>query len=138
MKGKTEKNREKPAYRMLEDVQDGLNSYFAATLNVVYKTICRYLGLPEVFEDVLKARKEDEDEPLILNERVIFSPETGEPLKKRDWNRLIEAIETYLKRKLKEEDKRLVMRNTAVAKIIARRNGYKKCPRKNEGERTRP
>lgn len=80
LKGKTEKNREKPAYRMLEDVQ-------------------------------------------------------GEPLKKRDWNRLIEAIETYLKRKLKEEDKRLVMRNTAVAKIIARRNGYKKCPRKNEGER---
>ena len=138
LKGKAEKNREKPAYRMLEDVQDGLNSYFAATLNVVYKTICRYLGLPEVFENVLKARKEDEDEPLILNGRVIFSPETGEPLKKRDWNRLIEAIETYLKRKLKEEDKRLVMRNTAVAKTIARRNGYKKCPRKNEGERTRP
>ena len=40
----------------------------------------------------------------------------------------------YLKRKLKEEDKRLVMRNTAVAKIIARRNGYKKCPRKNEAK----
>ena len=84
---------------------------------------------------MLKAR-DNEDEPLILNGRVIFSPETGEPLKKRDWNRLIEAIEMYLKRKLKEEDKRLVMRNTAVAKIIARRNGYKKCPRKNEGERT--
>ena len=78
LKGKTEKNREKPAYRMLEDVQNGLNSHFAATLNVVYKTICRYLGLPEVFENVLKARKEDEDEPLILNGRVIFSPETGE------------------------------------------------------------
>lgn len=132
LKGKTEKNREKPAYRMLEDVQDGLNSHFA--VNVVYKTICRYLGLPEVFENVLKARKEDEDEPLILNGRVIFSPETGEPLKKRDWNRLIEAIETYLKRKLKEEDKRLVMRNTAVAKIIARRNGYKKCPRKTRAK----
>ena len=134
MKGKTEKNREKPAYRMLEDVQDGLNSHFAATLNVVYKTICRYLGLPEVFENVLKARKEDEDEPLILNGRVIFSLETGDPLKKRDWNRLIEAIETYLKRKLKEEDKRLVMRNTAVAKIIARRNGYKKCPQKTRAK----
>lgn len=108
---------------MLEDVQDGLCRHFTMTLNVIYKTLCRYLGLPEVSETMLKAR-DNEDEPLILNGRVIFSPETGEPLKKRDWNRLIEAIETYLKRKLKEEDKRLVMRNTAVAKIIARRNGY--------------
>lgn len=137
LKGKAEKEGERPAYKMLEDVQDGLCRHFTMTLNVIYKTLCRYLGLPEVSETMLKAR-DNEDEPLILNGRVIFSPETGEPLKKRDWNRLIEAIETYLKRKLKEEDKRLVMRNTAVAKIIARRNGYKKCPRKNEGERTRP
>ena len=137
LKGKAEKEGERPAYKMLEDVQDGLCRHFTMTLNVIYKTLCRYLGLPEVSETMLKAR-DNEDEPLILNGRVIFSPETGEPLKKRDWNRLIEAIEMYLKRKLKEEDKRLVMRNTAVAKIIARRNGYKKCPRKNEGERTRP
>lgn len=50
LKGKAEKEGERPAYKMLEDVQDGLCRHFTMTLNVIYKTLCRYLGLPEVEE----------------------------------------------------------------------------------------
>ena len=118
LKGKAEKEVERPAYKMLEDVQDGLCRHFTMTLNVIYKTLCRYLGLPEVSETMLKAR-DNEEEPLILNGRVIFSPETGEPLKNRDWQRLINAIEKYIGRKMSDQDQRLVMQNAAVAKIIS-------------------
>ena len=118
LKGKAEKEEERPAYKMLEDVQDGLCRHFKMTLNVIYKTLCRYLGLPEVSETMLKARG-NEEEPLILNGRVIFSPETGEPLKNRDWQRLINAIEKYIGRKMSDQDQRLVMQNAAVAKIIS-------------------
>lgn len=118
LKGKAEKEVERPAYKMLEDVQDGLCRHFTMTLNVIYKTLCRYLGLPEVSETMLKARGNEED-PLILNGRVIFSPETGEPLKNRDWQRLINAIEKYIGRKMSDQDQRLVIQNAAVAKIIS-------------------
>lgn len=118
LKGKSEKNGEQPAYKILEDVQDGLCRHFTMTLNVIYKTLCRYLGLPEVSETMLKSRG-NEEEPLILNGRVIFSPETGEPLKNRDWQRLINAIEKYIGRKMSDQDQRLVMQNAAVAKIIS-------------------
>ena len=118
LKGKAEKEGERPAHKMLEDVQDGLCRHFTMTLNVIYKTLCRYLGLPEVSETMLKAR-DNEEEPLILNGRVIFSPETGEPLKNRDWQRLINAIEKYIGRKMSDQDQRLVMQNAAVAKIIS-------------------
>lgn len=118
LKGKAEKEGERPAYKMLEDVQDGLCRHFTMTLNVIYKTLCRYLGLPEVSETMLKARG-NEEEPLILNGRVIFSPETGEPLKNRDWQRLINAIEKYIGRKMSDQDQQLVMQNAAVAKIIS-------------------
>ena len=118
LKGKAEKEVERPAYKMLEDVQDGLCRHFTMTLNVIYKTLCRYLGLPEVSETMLKSRG-NEEEPLILNGRVIFSPETGEPLKNRDWQRLINAIEKYIGRKMSDQDQRLVMQNAAVAKIIS-------------------
>lgn len=118
LKGKAEKEGERPAYKMLEDVQDGLCRHFTMMLNVIYKTLCRYLGLPEVSETMLKSRG-NEEEPLILNGRVIFSPETGEPLKNRDWQRLINAIEKYIGRKMRDRDQRLVMQNAAVAKILS-------------------
>ncbi|MDR2418474.1 MAG: hypothetical protein LBD79_05425 [Treponema sp.] len=55
---------------------------------------------------------------------MIYSPETGQPIKKKDFDALIKAIEDYLNRNTRETGKRIVFDAIAVGKLLKRMAKY--------------
>jgi|GEM_PF-4951074 len=116
------------AYR---DLVEEWNDWYEKILEQVYKTTCTAFDIPEVGR-LQKARKNLSSETrsprpehagqefMAWKGRVLYSPETGKPISRFQWDAFVTALEQFLNRNLKEAEKRLVLSAAALGKILDR------------------
>jgi hypothetical protein len=92
-------------------------NYFSAAVNETYNFVVTHFGLPEV-RIIAKA------DVLTHKGKVIYSPETGEPIKQRDWDDFVNLLERFLNRKMKDTDKKIILDSKALGRILNRMLKY--------------
>jgi hypothetical protein len=90
---------------------------FSSALDATYDFVVSYFGLPEV-RIVSKA------EVLRHRGKIIYSPETGEPIKQHEWDDFVKLLERFLNRRLKDTDKRIILDSKALGRILNRMLKY--------------
>lgn len=117
----TAEDKEEYSFKAQEELVNRWKLLFGAVLDNLYYALCGYLDLP-VITTFSKAL--DDDRPLIFRGKLMYNPETGKPLKVKDWNNLIAAIEKFLNRKLKGTEKKIVLDSAALGRVISRMLKY--------------
>lgn len=107
---------EASAYKSYEDLVTNWGYFYGGLLDQVYETLCRVLDLPRI-TTFSKAR---DSAPLIYKGKILYSPETGVPITKKQWKALTDSIETFLNKNLEDAAERLVLDATALGKILDR------------------
>jgi len=94
--------------------------FYAALLDRIYKTTCTVFDLPMVST----FSKAVGDEPLIYKGKILYSPETGKPISRREWQQFVLAVERFLNRELSKAEKRIVLESSALGRILERMLKY--------------
>jgi len=94
-------------------------NHFSAVVNDTYNLVVSHFGLPEV--RVLSKAAAD-----VLRHRgkIVYSPETGDPIKQRDWDGFVTLLEKFLNRKMKDTDKKIILDSKALGRILNRMLKY--------------
>jgi hypothetical protein len=92
-------------------------NHFSTAVNDTYNFVASYFGLPEV-RIISKA------DILRYKGKIIYSPETGEPIKQRDWDEFVKLLERFLNRKMKDTDKKIILDSKALGRILNRMLKY--------------
>ena len=108
-------------FKAQEELNYKWYNHFSLALKETYLFVIRHFGLPEMNAVVKKASPGD---VLTHKGKVLYSPETGEPIKKADWDRFVVLLEKFLNRKLKDTDKKIVLDSKALGRILNRMLKY--------------
>jgi hypothetical protein len=104
-------------YRAHEELIYKWYNKFSAAVNDTYNFVTSYFGLPEV-RVIAKA------DVLTYKGKIIYSPETGEPIKQHDWDKFVDLLEKFLNRKVKDADKKIILDSKALGRILDRMLKY--------------
>lgn len=115
-----EKKGEPFNFKAAEDLTVHWYDYFEYATNSVYTFVADYLGLP-IQNVVQKA-----DDPLVHKGRIIFNPDTGEPIKKSDWEKFVKALERVVNGRFAGTGKRIILDSQALGRILDRMLKYSK------------
>ena len=106
-------------YPVQQELSDQWADYYSDLLKQVYDTVIAALDLPRVeIETMRKAM--DGSGILRYRGKVIYNPETGQPLKNRDFDALIEAIQAFINRNTKDISKQILLDSVAIGKLLRR------------------
>lgn len=86
---------------------------FSKIVRGTYEFVIKYFGLPEI---AVMSKSEN----LAWKGKVLYSPETGEPIKKSEWNSFVKALENFLNRNIANVADKIVLDSTALGKILDR------------------
>lgn len=95
--------------------------YFSNAIKEVYYFVADYFDLP--IQNVLQKAGE-----LVHRGQIIYSPETGKPIKKADWDRFVKALEKILNQKFNSSGEKIVLESKALGKLLDRMLKYNKLP----------
>ena len=109
-------------YKIQQELSDRWARYFDNIIRNIYKVTAEALDLPKVEVETL--RKALGDGVLRYRGEVIYSPETGQPIKKKEFDALIKAIENFLNRNTRDTGKRIVLDAVTVRKLLKRMAKY--------------
>jgi hypothetical protein len=110
-------------YDVQQELSDQWTGYYSIILKKIYNTVVYAMDLPSV--EVETMRKALVDSGILkYRGKVIYNPETGEPLKNKDFDNLIEAIQNYLNRNTKDISKQILLDSVAIGKILRRMAKY--------------
>ena len=106
-------------YQIQQDLADRWILYYHGLIKNVYNVVTAALGLPLVNIETMKKALGDPD-VLTYKGKIIYNPETGEPLKNDDFDRLIEGIQKFLNRNTKDLAKQIMLDSVAIGKLLKR------------------
>jgi hypothetical protein len=104
-------------YRAHEELIYKWYNFFSAALDAAYSFVVSCFGLPEV-------RVVSKAEILRYKGKIVYSPETGEPIKQQDWEEFVKLLEKFLSRRLKDADKKIILDSKALGRILNRMLKY--------------
>jgi hypothetical protein len=132
---KVEHTREPYFYDVQQELSDQWTGCYSVILKQIYDVLAAALELPRT--EVETMRKSIDDGLLrykgwlgkILSifgykGRIVYNPETGQPISKKDFDDLIEAIQRFLNRNTKDIANRLVLDSVATGKLLRRLAKY--------------
>ncbi|GHU65030.1 hypothetical protein FACS189447_03240 [Spirochaetia bacterium] len=105
-------------YKVQEELSDRWNKYFYSIIQSIYKATIEALGLPPVEVETIK--KALNDSVLKYRGKIVYSPETGEPMNKKDLDDLVNAIEKFLNRKTAGTGEKMVLDSISLGKLLRR------------------
>ena len=118
---------EKFAFFAQADLAEKWNLMFADVMDEVYLSLCTGLELPRVttFSKAIGISDPEQAPPvsraIIFRNRVVFNPETGLPIYREDFEKIIRAIERLLNRRLEKVDQKIVLNAVALGRVMARK-----------------
>jgi hypothetical protein len=128
-------SREPYLYKIQQELSDRWTVYYRDMLKNIYDVSIDALGLPRV--DVETLRKAIDEDVLRYKSwfgrilsifgykgKIVYSPETGEPLKNKDFDNLIEGIQNFLNRNTKDISKQILLDSVTVGKLLKRMAKY--------------
>jgi hypothetical protein len=120
-------------YNVQQQLSDRWVKYFDSIIHNVYKTIIDSLGLPMVEVETMKKALDDgilrykggilKFIPFYRG-KILYSPETGQPIQKKEFEALIKAIENFLNRKTGKAGDQIVLDSVAIGKLLRRMSKY--------------
>lgn len=120
-KQNTEHTGEAFAFSSQEQLTYKWYDYFNNAIKEVYYFVADYFDLP--IQNVLQKAGE-----LIHRGQILYSPETGKPIKKADWDRFVKALEKILNQKFNGSGEKIVLESKALGKLLDRMLKYNKLP----------
>ena len=99
-------------YKSQEDLTNKFVNELTEKTKELYNFVIGYFGLPEITV-VSKAN-------LTYKGKVIYNSETGEPIKKADWDKFVKALESFLNRNYKSVGERIVLSSETLGRILER------------------
>jgi hypothetical protein len=115
-----EHSREPYFYDIQQELSDRWTNSYSQMLKNIYKVVISALGLPSVEVETMKKAI---DNVLKWKGKIIYSPETGEPLSNNDFDDLMEAIEKYLNRNRGFWDQKF-LETVTIEKLLKRMAKY--------------
>jgi hypothetical protein len=114
-------------YPIQQELSDQWTGYYSGILKKIYKAVVEALDLPPV--EVETMRKALGDSGILrYHGKVIYNPETGQPLKNKDFDDLIEGIQKFLNRNTKDISKQILLDSAAIEKLLRRMAKYQSSP----------
>ena len=113
-------------YKSQGDLVKQWTDYFASTLDNIYKEVTRVLDLPSasIFSKAIDDPEwtgTPSSEAIIFRGKIVFNPETGKPILREDFRKIIKAIERFLNRRLGPADKKIVLNSVTLGRMLAKR-----------------
>ena len=123
-----EKKGEKHLYPIKQELSDYWASFYSNILDELYISLTEILELPSVSIETMQKslistqaiKKMFGNFKLKYKGSIIYNPETGEPIRRKDFDRLVRAIEDVLNLNTKEAAKRMTLDSVAVSKLLKR------------------
>ncbi|WP_255805635.1 hypothetical protein [Treponema putidum] len=125
-----EKTGEKHLYPIKQELSDYWASFYSNILNELYISITEVLELPAVSIETMQksllsklaqtVKKLFGKFKLKYKGSIVYNPETGEPIRRKDFDRLVKAIEEVLNLNTKDAAKRITLDSVAVSKLLKR------------------
>ena len=97
-------------YKSQEDLTNIIVNDLTVKSRALYDFVINYFGLPE--------RTIMSKAYLKYKGKILYSPETGEPINKRDWKKFVKALETFLNRNHRGFGKRIVLTSHKLGKLL--------------------
>jgi len=121
-------------YLSQENLLSEWGAWYEKILKEVYIAVTKVFGLPSIYsyENIekntspLTIQKSIQDEkrgvvePLIYKGKVVYSPETGKPIAKKDFEKFIKTLDAFLESQTKRGYKRIILDSIAIGKILNR------------------
>ncbi len=99
-------------YRAQEELTDRLVAELTEKTKELYSFLIGYFALPEI--RILRKSN------LTYKGRILYSPETGEPIKQSEWKRFVRAVEDFLSRNYGTAGERIVLSAESLGRILER------------------
>lgn len=103
-------------YQSQEDLTNMIVNDLTMKTRAVYDFVIGYFGLPE--------RTIMSKAYLKYKGKILYSPETGEPINKRDWKKFVKALELFLNRNHKGFGKRIVLTSRKLGTLLKKMSDY--------------
>jgi hypothetical protein len=110
-------------YDIQQELADEWTGYYSSMLKKIYDTLIATLGLPRVGVETMR-KAIDESGFLRYRGKIVYNPETGQPLKNKDFDDLIEAIQRFLNRNTKDIAKQIVLDSVTIGRLLKRLARY--------------
>ena len=127
VKPRAEERAEQFVFRSHEELVGRWNLFMGDALDAVYLTVCRALDLPVIrtFSKAIGTPDPVQGRPaaeaIFYNGKVVFNPETGEPIYRDEFEKIIRSIERFMNRRLDPARKKIVLNAVSLGRILARR-----------------
>lgn len=105
------------SYQAQEDLTNKWYAFFADFVRETYNFVSDYLGLP-------KRTLMSKSENLTHKGKILYYPETGEPIKKADWDKFVKNLENFLNRNIADAEKKIILESHSLGKILNRMLKY--------------
>lgn len=103
-------------YKSQEDLTDKWCIFFSELVRNTYDFITDYCDLPKktVMSKAVLTHKG----------KILYNPETGEPIKQTDWDKFVKNLEKFLNRNIKDTEKKIILQSNSLGKILDRMLKY--------------
>lgn len=106
-------------FRSQEELTYQWYDYFSQAIKDIYSCVAYAFGLPE--SNVIQKAGE-----LRHKGQILYSPETGEPIKKADWDMFVKELEKLLNKKFKGVSSKIVLDSRTLGRLLDRMLKYNK------------
>lgn len=121
VKKESEEKGEAFAFKSQEELTCKWCDYFSQSVKDVYQYVIQTFGLPE--SNVVQKAGE-----LRHKGQIIYSPETGKPIKKADWDNFVKGLEKLLNKKFGGAGKKITVDSRVLGRLLDRMLKYSKLP----------
>ena len=104
-------------FRAQEDLTNKWYAYFAEVVRNTYNFTADFFGLP-------KKTVMSKSENLTYKGKILYYPETGEPIKNADWEKFTKNLEKFLNRSISNPAEKIILQSQALGKILDRMLKY--------------
>lgn len=104
-------------FRAQEDLTNKWYAYFAEVVRNTYNFTTDYFGLP-------KKTVMSKSQNLTYKGKILYYPETGEPIKNVDWEKFTKNLEKFLNRSISNQSEKIILQSQALGKILDRMLKY--------------
>jgi hypothetical protein len=106
-------------YQIQQELSDKWIQHYHGLIKQVYKIVAAALGLPLVEIETMKKAIGTTD-VLKYRGKIIYSPETGEPIKIQEFDKLIDSIQKFLNRNTKDTAKQILLDSATIGRLLKR------------------
>ena len=103
-------------YKAQEDLTDKWCIFFSELVRNTYDFVTDYFDLPKktvMLKSVLTHKG-----------KILYYPETGEPIKQSDWDKFVRNLEKFLNRNMQDTEKKIILESNSLGKILDRMLKY--------------